>query len=169
MGKTSHPSQLTLSLFDTTAMSGLTLDGGTVGVPATAIHADPSATDATDATDAALPAAPVIPPRNWHLAGSRALAPTWKGRAADNLAAIRLLHAIEADSRHATAEEQELLSRFVAFGATELANTCFRRQGEAFRPGWEEIGAELEQLASAAEMAGLQRATQYALRYRDTG
>ena len=104
----------------------------------------------------------MIPPRNWHLAGSRALAATWKGRAADNLAAIRLLHAIEAESRHATAEEQEQLSRFVAFGATELANTCFRRQGEAFRPGWEEIGAELEQLASAAEMAGLQRATQYA-------
>ena len=38
----------------------------------------------------------------------------------------------------------------------------FRRAGEAFRPGWEDLGGELEQLVGAEEMAGLARATQYA-------
>ena len=48
MGKTSHPSQLTLSLFDTTAISGLTLDGATVGVP-TPAYGDPSPANEPDA------------------------------------------------------------------------------------------------------------------------
>ena len=74
------------------------------------------------------------PPATTAWLGDRALAPTWKGRAADNLAAIRLLREIEQDDRPATAEEQALLSRFTGFGASELANTLFRRAGEAFRP-----------------------------------
>ncbi|MBV9748644.1 MAG: methyltransferase, partial [Acetobacteraceae bacterium] len=162
MTRTSHhPSQLTLSLFDTTAISGLTLDGGTVEVPAPT-HSDLSLADEPDEAASPAAAAPAIPACNWRLAGQRALAPTWKGRAADNLAAIRLAHAIEAEGRHATPAEQEQLSRFVAFGASELANACFRRTGEAFRPGWEEIGTALEQEVSATEIAGLMRATQYA-------
>ena len=38
----------------------------------------------------------------------------------------------------------------------------FRRAGEDFRGGWEDLGRELEQLVSTEEMAGLARATQYA-------
>ena len=78
------------------------------------------------------------------------------------MAAIRLAQAIAAEDRHATPEEQEVLSRFTGFGASELANTLFRRPGEAFRPGWEDLGAELEQLVTPEQMAGLARATQYA-------
>jgi adenine-specific DNA methylase len=51
---------------------------------------------------------------------------------------------------------------FAGFGATDLANSFFRRTGEAFRPGWEDLGNELEQLVSAPEVAALARATQYA-------
>jgi hypothetical protein len=43
-----------------------------------------------------------------------------------------------------------------------LANSFFRRAGEGFRPGWEDLGNALEQLVSREDMAALARATQYA-------
>ncbi len=103
-----------------------------------------------------------VPAKNWRLTGTRGLATGWKERAGDNLAAIRLLQQLETENRAATAAEQDRLARFTAFGATELSQTMFRRAGEPFRAGWEELGGELEQLVDQAEMAGLARATQYA-------
>jgi len=103
-----------------------------------------------------------VPAHTFRLEGERTLGRGWKARAADNIAAIRLLQAIEGEDRHATPDEQERLSRFVGFGAGELANTLFRRAGEVFRPGWEDLGHELEQLVSPAEMSALARSTQYA-------
>jgi len=151
-------SQLTLSLFDSTALSGgLTLDGAMGGGLR---YREPEGDDADDAPSA--PAPERIPARNWRLSGDRALARGWKARAADNLQAIRLALAITREGRHATADEQEVLSRFVGFGASELANAVFRRPGEAFRSGWEDLGTELEQLVTPEQMAGLARATQYA-------
>jgi len=155
-----HTSQLTLSLFDSTALSGgLTLDGcmGGGGL----LHREPEGDDGDD-TPPAAPAAARVPARNWRLSGDRALAHGWKARAADNVQAIRLAHAIAAEDRHATPDEQGALSRFTGFGASELANALFRRPGEAFRPGWEDLGTELEQIATPEQMAGLARATQYA-------
>jgi len=150
-------SQLTLSLFDSTALSGgLTLDAPMGGLR----YREPEGDD--DDTPPAAPAAARVPARNWHLSGDRTLAHGWKARAADNVAAIRLAHTITGEDRHATAEEQEVLSRFVGFGASELAQSLFRRPGEAFRPGWEDLGTELEQLVTPEQMAGLARATQYA-------
>ena len=152
-------SQLTLSLFDTTALSGggLTLDAPMGGL----LYREPEGDDPDD-TPPAPAAAARVPPRNWRLVGDRALAHGWKARAADNVGAIRLAHAIAAEDRHATAAEQEVLSRFTGFGASELANTLFRRPGEAFRPGWEDLGTELERLVTPEQIAGLARATQYA-------
>ena len=151
-------SQLTLSLFDSTALSGgLTLDGALSGGLR---FREPEGDDPND-TPLATPAAARVSPRNWRLAGERALAQGWKARATDNVRAIRLAQAIAAEDRHATAEEQEVLSRFVGFGASELANSLFRRPGEAFRPGWEDLGTELEQLVTPEQWAGLARATQY--------
>ena len=148
-----HPAgQLSLdALFDTTAISSsLTLDGGGSRLPPEE-HDEPVAI------------VPVrVPAKNWRLTGTRGLATGWKGRAADNLAAIRLLQQLETEDRAATAAEQDRLARFTAFGATELSQTMFRRAGEPFRPGWEDLGSELEQLVDQAEMAGLARATQYA-------
>ncbi len=144
--------QLSLdALFDTTAISSsLTLDGGGSRLPPEE-HDEPVAI------------VPVrVPAKNWRLTGTRGLASGWKQRAGDNLAAIRLLQQLETENRAATAAEQDRLARFTAFGATELSQTMFRRAGEPFRAGWEELGSELEQLVDQAEMAGLARATQYA-------
>jgi N12 class adenine-specific DNA methylase len=165
MAKTRTPaSQLTLSLFDSTALSGgLTLDAAPVGG-----LRDREPMPGDDTNGATSPQPERIPARNYRLTGERALAQSWKARAADNIAAIRLMQQIEAGQgaarpdRIATAEEQARLALYTGFGASELANTCFRRAGEAFRPGWEGIGGELEQLVSAQELAGLARATQYA-------
>ena len=147
--------QLSLdALFHTTAISSsLTLDGAGSLLP-------PDECDDVSVADA--PVLVRLPARNWHLADRRSLAPTWKGRATDNLAAIRLLQELETDDRAATADEQSKLAKFTAFGATELSQTMFRRAGEPFRPGWEDLCGELERLVSAEEMAGLARATQYA-------
>jgi N12 class adenine-specific DNA methylase/adenine-specific DNA methylase len=146
-------SQLTFSLFDTTALSGLTL-GASAGPR---FREDP-----VEAAPEPEPEPERVPAHTFRLSGERALARGWKARAADNLAAIRLMQEIETEDRHATPAEQEQLARFVGFGAGELANTLFRRQDDAFRPGWEDLGNELEQLVSPAEMAALARSTQYA-------
>ena len=149
--------QLSLdSLFDTTAISsGFTLGGESV--------ARPVFDDDEDEAPAAPPVVAFRPPaKNWRLDGHRLLAPNWKGRAADNLAAIRLLQGLEREDRTATAEEQEQLARFTAFGGGDLSQSMFRRAGEDFRGGWEDLGRELEQLVNQEEIAGLARATQYA-------
>ncbi|RYE71481.1 MAG: class I SAM-dependent methyltransferase, partial [Hyphomicrobiales bacterium] len=107
------------------------------------------------------------PPRprgeDFHLAGDRGLARGWKQRARDNLKAIRLAVEIESQKRPATPEEQGRLIRFTGFGASDLANGVFRRPGETgFRPGWEEIGAALQDAVDDADYASLARCTQYA-------
>jgi adenine-specific DNA methylase len=100
---------------------------------------------------------------NFLLTGDRALAKGWKGRARDNIAAIRLAAALEAEQRPATIEEQERLIRFTGFGASELANFVFRRPGEAeFRKGWETIGEDLQDAVGDLDHASLARCTQYA-------
>ena len=151
MSKTRRSSLLQFSLFDSTALSA-------------PIGGESPLREQMPASEMPLPTLVqrVAPSGNYRLSGDRELAPTWKERAAANLAAIRLLREIEAEDRAATPDEQEQLSRFIGFGATELANTLFRRAGETFRPGWEEMGHELEEMVSAAELAGLARATQYA-------
>lgn len=148
--------QLTLSLFDSTSLStGLTLDGGDR-------HAPIDARDDRDDDPPAIVTPPSTPAHDFSLRGDRALARGWKARAADNLAAIRLALDIEAEKRSATPDEQEILSRFVGFGARDLADNMFRRAGEAFASGFEDIGEELERLVSREDLASLARATQYA-------
>ncbi|RYF09219.1 MAG: lactate dehydrogenase, partial [Deltaproteobacteria bacterium] len=110
----------------------------------------------------AVPVKPHQPAVTYRLQADRLLAQGWKARAADNIAAIRLAREIEDEARPATAAEQERLARFTGFGASDLANSFFRRTGEAFRPGWEDLGNELEQLVSPEEMSALARSVQYA-------
>ncbi|MBR1090752.1 N-6 DNA methylase [Bradyrhizobium manausense] len=99
----------------------------------------------------------------FYLAGTRGLAKSWRERARDNLAAIRLAAVIEGGQRSATADEQAQLIRFTGFGASELANGVFRRPGDDdFGDGWAEIGAALESAVDAADYASLARCTQYA-------
>ena len=152
--------QLTLSFLDTTSLSagGLTLDAG-YNSPRT----PPSPAEPPDDEPApASPSPPAIPARNFHLVGDRSLARGWKARAADNLASMRLALQIEDEKRNATPDEQEILCRFTGFGAGELANALFRRAGETFAAGWEDIGDQLEQLLPRDALASLSRSTQYA-------
>ncbi len=149
-----------LGLFDSTSLGwGFDLGiGGSVGNARLRETADSD--EASLVTPA--PKASHVAALTYRLIGDRALASGWKARAADNITAIRLAREIEDNARPATADEQTRLALFTGFGATDLANSFFRRAGEAFRPGWEDLGHELEQLVSAEDMAALARATQYA-------
>jgi N12 class adenine-specific DNA methylase/adenine-specific DNA methylase len=162
--------QFSLDLFGSTALTPADLNPvGLIRIPMkeVPIHDEDVPEDempAGQGAHAALAASPATGPRaaNFRLTGDRGLAAGWKNRARDNLAAIRLVRAIEAAARPATPEEQATLIKFCAFSSTELAQSVFRRASEAFRPGWDEIGTDLETLVSGYERAGLMRATQYA-------
>ena len=148
------------TLFDNTALSGWTYP--TPSTAADMCEFDESDDDG-DTLPPAAPAAPAARGNNFHLTGDRELARGWPARAQDNIAAIRLLKALETSGRAPTADEQAQLLRFIGFGATDLAQNCFRRPGEDdFRSGWQEIGATLEAAVTPEEYAALQRATQYA-------
>jgi len=139
-----------LGLFDSTSL-GWGFDLGIGGSPGAGRYretADNSAAAEPVAAPPAPPVAPHVPAVTYRLTGDRALAPGWKARAADTIAAIRLARQIEDEARPATAAEQARLALFTGFGATDLANSFFRRAGETFRPGWEALGQELEQLVS---------------------
>ena len=161
----------TLDLFGSSAISS----GLGLGVTAFAgVTCDPDDDDNPDPS----PGAPALPlaavgrstsaahrakGANFRLTGYRALEKGWKDRARDNIAAIRLAAAIEAKERAATAEEQEQLIRFTGFGASELANSVFRRPGDTgFRKGWEAIGEDLQDAVGDFDHASLARCTQYA-------
>src|ERR1700722_73283 len=158
-----NDTDFTLSLFDNTALSSWnsqTLQAVTEPVETDLNNAD----DADQDGEAPPPSAdPVARGNNFHLEGDRALARGWPARARDNIAAINLSKELEQSGRAPTADEQEQLLRFIGFGATELAQNCFRRPGEdEFRPDWQDIGAALEAAVTPDEYAALQRATQYA-------
>jgi len=156
-------SDFTLSLFDDTPLSGWTHHEPPIGANSYgAIEADADG-DREDGDVAPPVTAPAKRGSNFHLAGDRALAGGWQARARDNIAAIGLSKMLEQTGRAPTPDEQAQLLRFVGFGASELAQNCFRRPGEnAFRPEWQEIGATLEAAVTPEEYAALQRATQYA-------
>ena len=158
----------TLDLFGTTGLSSdLGFGFGALSPPPDDDPDDPPPSTPAPVSTGAVFVRPVASERdlgeNFHLEGDRGLAAGWKARARDNIEAIRLAAAVERDNRPATSEEQARLIRFVGFGASELANGVFRRPGEtAFRSGWEEIGADLEDAVGEGEHASLARCTQYA-------
>jgi hypothetical protein len=131
-----------------------------------AIVASVVSADASDAPEATLHAAEAgIAPaasNDFSLAAGRSLAPSWKGRAHDNVEAIKLLNLLEREQRPATPAEQTLIAKFVGFGASELANNIFARRPDEFRDGWEDFGRSLIAETTDAEFQSLKRATQYA-------
>jgi len=165
----SHDDPFTLDLFGNTALSS----GLGLGVTA---FSDSPANDPDDGDPSLHSPAPAVPAtadaqlsrrackgENFHLAGTRGLAKSWRERARDNLAAIRLAASIVDEQRPASVDEQAALIRFTGFGASELANGVFRRPGELeFREGWAEIGADLEDGIDSGDYASLARCTQYA-------
>ncbi len=164
----SHDDPFTIDLFGNTALSS----GLGLGVTAFGSNFEPDDDPDPTTPAPALPIAAAVRPSsppcrarglNFHLADDRGLARSWKGRARDNIAAIRLAAEIEAGERPATREEQERLVRFTGFGASDLANGVFLRPGEVdFRKGWDEIGSDLEDAVGETDYASLARCTQYA-------
>jgi N12 class adenine-specific DNA methylase/adenine-specific DNA methylase len=93
----------------------------------------------------------------------RGLAASWKERARINVVAILTANEIERNDVAVTREHQAKLIRFTGFGASDLANSMFRRPGEAgFRKGWGDLGSALEAAVTEADYASLARCTQYA-------
>ncbi|MVA22693.1 lactate dehydrogenase [Agrobacterium vitis] len=164
----SHDDPFTIDLFGNTALSS----GLGLGVTAFGSNFEPDDDPDPTTPAPALPIAAVMRPSspacrarglNFHLADDRSLARSWKDRARNNIAAIRLAAEIEAGERPATRAEQETLIRFTGFGASDLANGVFRRPGELeFRKGWDEIGSDLEDAVDETDYASLSRCTQYA-------
>ena len=155
--------QFTLNLFDSTAL------GWTVPIPTRDEPEDAGDTGADDEITA--PVSRTVPATatrrvaavNYRLDGDRALARGWPSRARDNIAAIRLSKQIEDEGGAATPDQQALLMRYVAFGASDLAQSAFIAPGEgSFRQGWEQIGDDLRESVTSLEYAALQRVTQYA-------
>ena len=120
----SHDDPFTLDLFGNTALSS----GLGVGVTAfSASFADSPDDDPPPVSPApAMPIAAAASParahqadngENFNLAATRGLAKSWRDRARDNLAAIRLAADIVDRQRPATQQEQAALIRFTGFGA----------------------------------------------------
>jgi hypothetical protein len=165
----SNDDPFTLDLFGNTALSsgglglGITPFGSDFGAenladdqPTPPAGSDPHARPVSPATGPGRGDKHAARRQSFFLESDRGLARGWKQRASDNLDAIRLAAEIEADERPATPEEQARLIRFTGFGASDLANGVFRRPGEtAFRDGWDEIGAELEDAVPAMTMPPL--------------
>jgi hypothetical protein len=105
--------QFTLPFLDTSIVAeGFGLYGGfpTAKSPAPAqINVEP---EEAELLDAPAPTKPSLRSQDYRLAGERCLAKSWKARAEDNLAAIRLMTTIEAEARLARPDEQERLARF---------------------------------------------------------
>ncbi|PJG47237.1 lactate dehydrogenase [Sphingobium sp. LB126] len=114
----------------------------------------------TMATSAAAP--PPVRPIDFRFAAGRTLERSWKGRAADNIEAIRLLNLLDREHRRPSLAEQERIARFIGFGASELANNIFAHGADGYRPGWQELGESLVAETTDAELQSLKRATQYA-------
>ena len=156
---TFHDKEFTHSLFDPTGVLQAMPQSGGVLVTE---DDDPSEEDACGTEVAGAPDTK-IRGHNFALTGDRDLARGWVARARDNIAAIQLATELESSGQAPSADEQRRLLRFTGFGATDLAQNCFRRPGAGdFQPGWEQIGAALEAAASKDDYASLQRATQYA-------
>jgi N12 class adenine-specific DNA methylase len=94
-------------------------------------------------------------------ATGRDLASSWKTRAADNIAAIRLAHELTQANRPATSDEMRVLARYVGFGATDLAQNLFPVPGSGVRQGWEQIHGDLHALLDEKACNSLARSTQY--------
>ena len=90
------------------------------------------------------PQADQAPAQNFHITDDHLGEGGQKTKYANNVAAIRTLKAIEAENRHATPEEQEILSRYVGWGGIP----------QAFDPGnasWDSEFTELAELLTDEE------------------
>lgn len=98
---------------------------------------------------------------------------SWRAAASRNLDIIELVNRISAERRPATAEEQQLLSKFVGWGAGEIRNNLFKNIGRNRDTGerviqppnygeWREIGERAEKLLRGEDLETALQSVQYA-------
>lgn len=96
---------------------------------------------------------------------------SWLESGQRNVEAMALALKLEAEDRLATPEEQAILSRYVGFGSTELANKLFpSAAGDARNynpaaiqsPAWRALGEKLKATLSSDQLATVMKSTQYA-------
>ena len=141
MAQAGH-AQLTLGLFDDASPYTLSLGGDLTQMPT-------GETAAAEETDP-----PAALPVTYRLHGERSLAASWRGRAAANFQAIRLLQAIEQEGRAASAEEQGHLRGSRALARPSSPITCSGARAKVpDRLGRARPGAGAAGLAGAADGA----------------
>lgn len=77
----------------------------------------------------------------------------------NNLAALRLLKALEAEGRLATADEQAILAKYIGWGHTELRNVVAFDAADIREPRQKQARQELDRLLTAAEIKELGEST----------
>jgi len=95
---------------------------------------------------------------------------SWKATAKRNLDIIELAKKLDKENRPATPEEQELLSLYTGFGASEIANNLFPGYAQngkvmpnwARDEGWKELATRLTDILTKDEIKTAARSTQYA-------
>ncbi|MCP3940932.1 MAG: PLxRFG domain-containing protein, partial [Desulfobacteraceae bacterium] len=93
----------------------------------------------------------------------------WKQAAENNLDAIELLKKINKEKRPATKKEQNILSKYVGWGASELANSMFpgyARYGRIdkyqVKPEWKSLVDRLDTAFTPEELRTAAKSTKYA-------
>lgn len=96
---------------------------------------------------------------------------SWLESGQRNVEAMALALKLEAEDRLATPEEQAILSRYVGFGSTELANKLFPSAAGDARsynpaaiqsPAWRALGEKLKATLSSEQLGTVMKSTQYA-------
>lgn len=126
----------------------------------------------SDGRPAGVPAGRDIPPKsgqNYEF-GPDDLTYTgsWQKRAGDNLAAVELVKALEAEGRQATRDEQTVLAKFAGWGAGELANNLFGKKLDKVAQSLQAYQAAVDSMV-ALKRDYLQKGGQYRGQYADTG
>lgn len=106
--------------------------------------------DLFSAAEPAVPDAQQIPAANFRITPDLKLGEGGEAeKFRDNLAAIRVLKAIESENRRATAAEQRTLARYVGWGG--IPNAFPNPLTKQFKPEWKARGEELQGLLSPPE------------------
>lgn len=104
-------------------------------------------------------------------AGSLTRTGSWLVTAERNVEAMALALKLDAEGRLATPAEQQVLARYVGFGASDLANKLFPKAAGSGRdynpsviqaPAWRAVGEKIKATLSGEQIETLMRSTQYA-------
>lgn len=103
-----------------------------------------------------------VPQRDYGLTPERIAAIIGRGsvaRVRDNLAAIKLVKQLTAEERYATADEQDVLSKYVGWGASDLAAFLGERPNYNWSKNEQAIYKDLHETVSGDDLKAMKRST----------